>query len=352
MNRHSSSITHINLANGFRGGERQTFLLMQELSSRGYEQSLIAKKNSLLATKSHSIHNLNIIESRLNALDCFEPLKRDTILHFHEPRSFVFAWLFGITKGHKYLVTRRVQRPPRSNFINKAIYLKANSIVALSKAIGDSIIKALGSDIDYQVIPSAKTGFTPNESEVKRIKSTLEGNFIVGHIGALDDSHKGQQQIIELAKSIQVSQPDINFILIGSGRDLKQLKQQSEGLENLKFIGQIDNIGDYLSSFDVFIFPSRHEGLGSILLDAMDFSLPILGSNIGGIPELIEDGVNGFLVDVNNIEGYKDALNKIYRDKELRVKIQKNNLEKSKKYTSGIMADEYIKLYDRINNGL
>ena len=77
-----------------------------------------------------------------------------------------------------------------------------------------------------------------------------------------------------------------------------------------------------------------------------------MGSNIGGIPELIEDGVNGFLVDINNIEGYKDALNKIYRDKELRVRIQKNNLEKSKKYTCGIMADEYIKLYDRINNGL
>ena len=69
----------------------------------------------------------------------------------------------------------------------------------------------------------------------------------------------------------------------------------------------------------MFIFPSRHEGLGSILLDAMDFGLPILGSNMGGIPELIEDGVNGFLVDVNNIQVYKDALYKIYRDKELRA---------------------------------
>jgi len=352
MNSHSFSITHINLANGYRGGERQTFLLMKELSFRGFQQILIAKKNSLLATKSNSIDNLKVIESRFNALDCFRSLRKDTILHFHEPRAFVFAWLFGITNGYKYLVTRRVQRPPRSNFINKAIYLKANSIVALSNVIGDSIETALGSGIDYEVIPSAKTEFIPNESEVERIKSNFEGNFIVGHIGVLDDSHKGQQQIIELAKSMQVSEPDINFILIGSGRDLKQLKQQSEGLENLKFIGQIDNVGDYLSSFDVFIFPSRHEGLGSILLDAMDFSLPIVGSNIGGIPELIEDGVNGFLVDVNNIEGYKDALNKIYRDKELRVRIQKNNLEKSKKYTSGIMVDEYVKLYDRINNGL
>ena len=352
MNSHSSSVTHINLANGFRGGERQTFLLMQELSSRGYEQSLIAKKNSLLATQSNSIDNLKIIESRFNALDCFRSLRKDTILHFHEPRAFVFAWIFGITKGYKYLLTRRVQRPPRSNFINKAIYLNANSIVTLSKAIGDSIETALGSEIEYEVIPSAKTGFIPNESEVKRIKSTIEGNFIVGHIGELDDSHKGQQQIIELAKSMQVSEPDINFLLIGSGRDSKQLKQQSEGLENLKFIGQIDNVGDYLALFDVFIFPSRHEGLGSILLDAMDFGLPILGSNIGGIPELIEDGVNGFLVDVNNIEVYKDALYKIYRDKELRANIQKNNLEKSKKYTSGIMVNEYIKLYDRINNGL
>ena len=350
MNNHLSSITHINLANGFRGGERQTFLLMQQLSSRGYEQSLIAKKNSLLAIKANEIDNVRIVESRFNAVDCFEHLRKDTVLHFHESRGFFSAWLLGLANGSKYVITRRVQRPPRSTFINKMLFKNANSIIVLSHAIGESTEAALGVKLNYKIIRSAKTGFIPNQEEVDKIKSTLKEKFVVGHIGALDDSHKGQQQIIELAKRTHLTQPDIHFMLLGSGKDSDHFKQLSRGLENIEFVGQVDNVGDYLALFDVFIFPSRHEGLGSILLDAMDFGLPIIGSNEGGIPEVIEDGLNGFLVDVNNTDGYQDALHKLYSDLNLRAEIKKVNLEKSKEYSPEHMTDKYIKIYNKLHN--
>ena len=78
MNNHLSSITHINLANGFRGGERQTFLLMQQLSSRGYEQNLIAKKNSLLAIKANEIEDFHDMIHKSHI--CWKLYKRNAVL--------------------------------------------------------------------------------------------------------------------------------------------------------------------------------------------------------------------------------------------------------------------------------
>ena len=70
-----SSICHVNLAGGFRGGERQTFLLMEELASRGHKQRLIAKANSALAANAKLIEGLEVIESSLNGLTVEHILK-------------------------------------------------------------------------------------------------------------------------------------------------------------------------------------------------------------------------------------------------------------------------------------
>ncbi|HIK77409.1 MAG TPA: glycosyltransferase family 1 protein [Gammaproteobacteria bacterium] len=343
-----SSICHVNLAGGFRGGERQTFLLMEELASRGHEQRLIAKANSALAAKAELIEGLEVIESSLNGFDCRTYFKDAPLLHFHESRVFAAIWSFGIATEKKHIITRRVERPPRSNFINKSIYRNANQTVTLSRSISKSIQKSFNLDLDPIVIPSAKTGFTTDQVEVQRIRSKMRGDFIVGHIGALDDSHKGQLQIIELAQMTRETFPEICFLLVGSGKDMGHFKQLTEDLNNIEFVGQKENVGDYLAAFDLFIFPSRHEGLGSILLDAMDFGLPIIASNVGGIPEIIKNEVNGILVDLNSLDDYYNALKSLFSDTKMRSQMQQSNTEKGKSFSVKTMTDQYIKLYNQI----
>ncbi len=343
-----SSICHVNLAGGFRGGERQTFLLMEELASRGHEQRLIAKANSALAAKAELIEGLEVIESSLNGFDCRTYFKDAPLLHFHESRAFAAIWSFGIATEKKHIITRRVERPPRSNFINKSIYRNANQTVTLSRSISKSIQKSFNLDLDPIVIPSAKTGFTTDQVEVQRIRSKMRGDFIVGHIGALDDSHKGQLQIIELAQMTRETFPEICFLLVGSGKDMGHFKQLTEDLNNIEFVGQKENVGDYLAAFDLFIFPSRHEGLGSILLDAMDFGLPIIASNVGGIPEIIKNEVNGILVDLNSLDDYYNALKSLFSDTKMRSQMQQSNTEKGKSFSVKTMTDQYIKLYNQI----
>ncbi len=343
-----SSICHVNLAGGFRGGERQTFLLMEELASRGHEQRLIAKANSALAANAKLIEGLEVIESSLNGFDCRTYFKDAPLLHFHESRVFAAIWSFGIATEKKHIITRRVERPPRSNFINKSIYRNANQTVTLSRSISKSIQKSFNLDLDPIVIPSAKTGFTTDQVEVQRIRSKMRGDFIVGHIGALDDSHKGQLQIIELAQMTRETFPEICFLLVGSGKDMGHFKQLTEDLNNIEFVGQKENVGDYLAAFDLFIFPSRHEGLGSILLDAMDFGLPIIASNVGGIPEIIKNEVNGILVDLNSLDDYYNALKSLFSDTKMRSQMQQSNTEKGKSFSVKTMTDQYIKLYNQI----
>ena len=110
----------------------------------------------------------------------------------------------------------------------------------------------------------------------------------------------------------------------------------------------MDNVGDYLKAFDIFLFPSRHEGLGSILLDALDFGLPVIATDVGCISEIIESGVNGFLVKPDAIDGICESILGLYSESTLMEQIARANTEKSKSYTVGTMADKYVQIYQRI----
>ena len=341
-------LCHVNLATGFRGGERQTYLLMDRLSNQGWQQKLIARKSGKLAELSQSVDNLTIVETSINPLQYLGHFANVDIVHMHESRAFLTLHVSGHLRQTPYVLTRRVQRKPRQSWLNQSVYSKANAVVTLSDAIGQIVNESLGIKLNYSVIPSAKTGFSFNSGEVQSIRSRLKGDFVVGHIGTLDDSHKGQLQIIEAARRFSASHPEICFVLVGEGRDFELFKQQTAALDNIALVGLVDNVGDYLKAFDIFLFPSRHEGLGSILLDALDFGLPVIATDVGGIPEIIENGVNGFLVKPDAIDDICESILGLYSESTLMEQIARANTEKAKSYTVGTMADKYVQIYQRI----
>ena len=208
-------LCHVNLATGFRGGERQTYLLMDRLSNQGWQQKLIARKSGKLAELSQSIDNLTIVETSINPLQYLGHFANVDIVHMHESRAFLTLHVSGHLRQTPYVLTRRVQRSPRKNWLNQSVYSKANAVVTLSDAIGRIVNESLDTKLNYSVIPSAKTGFSFNSGEVQAIRSRLKGDFVVGHIATLDDSHKGQLQIIETARRLSASHPEICLFMIG-----------------------------------------------------------------------------------------------------------------------------------------
>ena len=346
MNEDSSLLCHVNLANGFRGGERQTLLLIRALSERGFKQKLIARKDSELTKRCQSMGGLDVIESNIFGLNAFSKISQKPLFHFHDSRSFSFFYLHNLNKDLNYIYTRRVQRSPKMSFISKKIYKRARCIICLSSSIENSLKNSFGKDIASIIIPSASANFDYDSQKSLKIRQEIKQKFLVGHIGVLNDSHKGQLDIIELARKAKSRELDIGFVMVGSGRDESMLKKESNSLDNVYFAGQVENIGDYLDAFDVFIFPSRHEGLGSTLLDAIDFGLPIIARDVGGISDIIDDGVNGYLVSGDESDFFTPLI-ELYTSESIRNRMSEVNRKQSDAFSIERMTESYISLYNQ-----
>lgn len=129
------------------------------------------------------------------------------------------------------------------------------------------------------------------------------------------------------------------------------LSKYNEFSERVIFEGYIsdEEIIDRYSNCDIFIAPSRFESFGLIFLEAMIFSKPVIGTNIGGIPEVAEDGVSGILIENENSEDLKNALIKLIENKDIRESMGKNGRRiYEEKFTAEIMANKFIDYYKNI----
>jgi len=337
-------VVHINFAKGFRGGERQTQLLIEQLSGEGYTQRLLTRVGSELAERCSHIDNLEVIPVRKPYILHSGLVRNAPLLHAHETKALQFAYFVHLLYGVPYIVTRRVDNRLKTNLLNKKMYAAAFRAVALSKAIEKEVLR-VSPDARTAIIPSAFSGITVDGKAAEKIKERFRGKFLVGHVGALVDAHKGQSLLIEAARGLEQSHPEIHFILLGRGEDEQKLKAQAAGLANITFEGFVDNVNDYISCFDLFVFPSRNEGLGSILFDVMQLNVPVVAANVGGIPDIISDNENGILLPPNDAKAIKESILDLYSDSAKRELLVSHAKERVKQYSPASMAQAYITLY-------
>ena len=129
------------------------------------------------------------------------------------------------------------------------------------------------------------------------------------------------------------------------------LSKYNEFSERVIFEGYIsdEELIDRYSNCDIFIAPSRFESFGLIFLEAMIFSKPVIGTNIGGMPEVVENGVSGILIENENSEDCKKALIKLIENKDIRESMGKNGRRiYEEKFTAEIMANKFIDYYKNI----
>jgi len=337
------TIAHVNVARGYRGGERQTELLIQELERHDTRQVLIARKDGVLAAHIDS-PGLEIRLVSGNPLSVAAACGGADIVHVHEGRSVYGAYLRSLISGTPYVLTRRVNNPIGSHWLSHKAYRRAGSVAAVAPQVGE-VVRRFDPQIDPQIVHSSSSGLSVDEARSRKIREAYPDKCLVGHVGALDNEQKGQEFIIAVARQLRESYPDIHFLLVGGGDDEKMLKTAAADLQNLTFVGFVENVGDYLAAVDVFILPSRKEGIGSILLDAMEQKLPVIASNVGGVPEIVHDGENGILIDAARPDQLQAAILRLYHAPELRSRMGERGRVMAKDFTASVMCDKYLKLY-------
>ncbi|HEX5788306.1 MAG TPA: glycosyltransferase family 4 protein [Woeseiaceae bacterium] len=340
-------IAHVNLAREFRGGERQTLLLMRELAARGRPQRLVARRDSELAERAAAVPGLEIRRLGRNPLDMWAATRGARIAHAHEARAVYVALVAHRLNGAAMVITRRVTRPQKPSLLRDYAYRSAGAVVAISGAVE----RALGEsypEVTPVRIPSAHARLPVDAAASAAIRDRYAGKILIGHTGTYYHPAKGQLTIIEAAHRAASEQPDWHFLLMGAGRHEQLFRERIGDLPNIELTGFVDNVGDYLAALDVFVFPSPDEALGSSLIDALQFGLPIVATRVGGIPELVEDGVNGILIEPESPGQLFDGIRRLAVPSPATNAMQIANRAKAESFSAEKMADAYEALYARL----
>jgi len=166
---------------------------------------------------------------------------------------------------------------------------------------------------------------------------------------------KNLETLIDAANLIfsltQTREKKIIFVLIGAGplENSLKLKVKSLKLENkILFLGAMPESYKYLKAFDIFVFPSKKEGLPYAILEAMSAGVLIVASNVGGIPEMIEDKKNGFLIKPTDREALAENILQILENQELAQKFTSASRQKLKDFSIEKMIKQTEISYDSL----
>ena len=336
-------VCHINLARGYRSGERQTELLIRGLAQWRMRQRLIVRRGAPLAEHLGDLADLDLRAASGSLASVVRHTGAASLLHAHEDRAVQTAAFSARLRRTPYLLTRRVSDPLHNTRSTRRVYRRAAAVVAVSRAAAHTVT-ALDSNIECRVISDASSGLRSFPVSAARIRERFPDRFIVGNVAALLQQDQGQMGLLACAAELQRTHPQFQFVLVGSGPDEARMRAAAKDLHNVHFAGVVDNVGDYLAAFDAFVYPALRESLGSVLLDAMEFGLPIVATRAGGIPEIISDGDNGLLVEPDNADQLRYALLRLLNDKPLAQRLGSRGKVVAQAYSPDRMTEQYLDL--------
>lgn len=167
-------------------------------------------------------------------------------------------------------------------------------------------------------------------------------------VGELNDN-KNHKTIIKALTYPQLE--NVHYFIAGDGHRRLLLEEYATSLQvgdRVHFLGFRDDVASLLHASDVFVFPSFREGLPVSVLEAMAAGVPVVASKIRGNEDLIEDGINGFLCDPQDVEVFVERINQLLSQLDLTEQFRIQSLEKIKEYDKNIVIDRLSEIYHEV----
>jgi len=280
------------------------------------------------------------------------------ILHTHNTTAFIDGLIGARLAGVPVMVhTDHCKNYPiewRWTVAENLASRLVDRVVAVSHHTKEELMK-------YEWIPESKVsvihnGINPRLTRdaslnVLRHEVGLKpGQLVLGTVGRLEPQ-KGLDLFLAAIPRVARDFPDARFLIVGGGSLEEALRTQAVGLgidSRVIFTGWRTDAIDLMQLFDCFVATSNFEGLPMVLLEAMSFSKPIVATAVGGVPELVEDGFNGLLIDRREPHLVSDALLRVGRDEVFRRRLGQNSRARyEERFTAQAMASSYQRMYDQ-----
>jgi len=347
------SIALCDLGRGWRGGQRQILALAEVLNGKGLKVNLICRRGSMLFQRATmpGLQALQISFSPLLIPVLAFRLARKlrglgvNLLHASDSHSHGLAIALKKFMPHlKVVVTARTCFPGGGRLSHSIKYASSavDKFVAISQAVADNLKGRGVVESRLEIIPSAI------DRKVFNSQGRAENEiFTIGTACALEKG-KGVETILRALSRCKDRLGAFSFLVAGEGEEkaaLKHLASHLQLADRVEFLGFVDDMPAFYRRCDAYLLASYSEGLGSSLLEAAACGAVPVGTGSGGIPEIIEDGISGFLFAPGDERQLGEILVKLAASVDLRMRIGRAVDERLKDYDINIMADKYLALY-------
>jgi glycosyltransferase involved in cell wall biosynthesis len=367
------TILHISGVSNWGGGENHLENLYYEInkSSPEVKQIILCVKDAAFH-KRLELGNYNYIPAplgiKIDPRFIFKLIRicisnKVDLIHLHDPTALTLCVIADRIYGKlpNFIYSKKTSFPikNRKSTLFKYNYKKIQKCICVSKAVEKVASESIK---DISKITTIYNGIRFN-NKISTTDYLLKEKFnipkekiIIGNIG----NHiraKNLSTFIDVINDI-VNTKKINhfhFVQIGSFTERTQMyldKIKEFNLEDyISLIGFVDNASSFIPQFDIFLLTSQSEGLPQVINEAFYFKVPVVSTNPGGIPEIIKNGVNGFISEVNDYKDLSNNLVELSTNKDLKDSfIQKSHLQIMAGFSSTIMAKKTLKVYKSLIN--
>ena len=316
---------------------------MGGLRGAGVEQLLVHRRGSRVGTQARGQGQRTLAAARAFFSIGADYWQKPVILHAHDGRAAHWSKICGALHALPYIITRRTHVLPSDRRWTHRAYADAKCVACVSNAVASGM-KEYDAAINSFVVYDGVVGFACDAVRAKKLREAHTGQMIVAQVGRLADE-KEVGLTLEVARRIAADGLPMKFWILGDGPLRDELRAEAEDLDMVKFFGHRNDIGDFLAAADVLLHPASYEALGSVIVEAMQQSVAVVASRVGGIPEVVVDKITGYLVTSGDVDGFCAALKELHSKPELRERMARAGLERANSFSLKVMTDRYLELY-------
>ena len=228
---------------------------------------------------------------------------------------------------------------------------ESSAVTAVSKNLRDETYKNFKIEKEIEVIYNFVDAKRFNKNPVTPFKQVIAPNDekILLHASNFRKI-KRVQDVVHIFEKVNKVIPS-KLLLVGDGPErssIEDLCRKTCSHQNIRFFGRQEQMEEILAISDLFLLPSQYESFGLVALEAMAAEVPVISTNVGGLPEVNIDGVTGFLSNVGDVESMSRNIINILSDPDAFAKMKKNALEQALKFDIHNIVPQYESLYKKV----